>query len=94
MKNNLCPTEIKQCAASMWESVKRPTVRQTLHYELSLLPGKTASQSDSWTLRLGGTHVCPLWKLLLLATAAVITVAVFCKCKCKCEDQKSACHCQ
>lgn len=92
MKNTPCTTDMKQYACAMWTSIKRPTVRQTVHYELSLLPDKNAASDQRWTLRLGGTHVCPLWKLLLLAAVATITFAIACKCKCTCKQ--NACDCR
>lgn len=91
MKNTLCASDIKQCACSMWEGIKRPTVRQSLHYEISLLPTANASADRAFKLRLGGTHVCPLWKVVLVVAAMVIALSVACKCKCKCEQNSCDC---
>ncbi len=88
MKNTPCATDVKQCASSIWSRMQRPTVRQSLHYEISLLPDPNAARSDAFKLRLGGTHVCPLWKPVLIAVVALITIVIACKCKCKCKCER------
>lgn len=77
--NNCCESA-KDCASSLWQKAKRPTVRQTLRYDFKLYPNGTECDSDAMNFHLGGTHACPLWKLVLVATVAVITLAITWSC--------------
>ncbi|MBQ7338625.1 MAG: hypothetical protein IJW40_09275 [Clostridia bacterium] len=82
MKTQDCCTSMKECATSLWQKIKRPTVRQTLRYDFGIYPDRNATEpKDAINFHLGGTHVCPLWKIVLVAAVALITIAITLKCK-------------
>ena len=81
MKNTPCCHDVKACAASMWQKAKRPTVRQTLRYDFCLYPDELTTDRNAVKFHLGGTHSCPLWKLLLVASVALITLILTWKCR-------------
>ncbi len=81
MKNTQCCCDVKNCVASLWQMAKRPTVRQTLHYDFRLYPDELTTDRNAIKLHLGGTHSCPLWKLVLVAAVAIVTLVITWKCQ-------------
>ncbi len=82
MKPQDCCTGMKECATALWQKAKKPTVKQTFHYDVGIYPdAATPGSKNALRLHLGGTHSCPLWKLILVAAVALITLAVTLKCK-------------
>lgn len=81
MKNQECCTHVKECARGMLRAAARPTLRQTLHYDVGIYPDASANEKSALQLHLGGTHSCPLWKIVLVAAVALITLVVSWKCR-------------
>ena len=80
MKHSNCCQSMKECACTLWDKAKRPTVRQTLRYDLGIYPdGENTHADKALRMHFGGTHTCPLWKLLLVIAALVVTLLVACK---------------
>ncbi len=88
MKMQSCCNTLKHRAAALWQKAARPTVRQTMRYDFGLYPDDHTSESDAIKFHLGGTHACPLWKLLLLAAVALMTVCITCHCRCHGNSQE------
>ena len=81
MKNTPCCQDIKACAASLWQKAKQPTVRQTLRYDVGIYPDEMTAERDAVQFHVGGTHSCPLWKLVLVAIVAIATLIITWKCR-------------
>ena len=77
---NSCKCGCASAAKKVMEAVKRPTLRQSLHYDCGIYKDEN-DLNPALSFHLGGDHATPLIRIVAVVAAVVLALAMVCKCK-------------